>query len=368
VWIGNGITAGGVPVVGSNVAGYGLTYNNVTHKIEVSGLTTDDVEQGVNNKYFSTELAVDAVGAALVAGNATNVGITFTYAQTQDDAGRINATVALDGVGIAAVVDDTEPQLGGNLDLNGSDITGTGNINITGDIDVAGMVTATELSTPTLTVDDITTTNALGVIVKANASTPLSISGIGTLGPTSGQVYFNINAAKGSQASPTTTAAGDGLGGIAIQGYDGSNYKSAALIAASWDSSATLSDTFPKSSLRLIAGGGGSTLRQAILDANGVFTAPSFRAGDGTAGNPSIGFTTDGSTDTGIFHPGDGILCISTDATERVRVDNGGMRVNGFMKVADCAGTLPSPAEAGMIVLDGSTFKGYNGTSWVTLG
>lgn len=32
------------------------------------------------------------------------------------------------------VVDDTTPQLGGNLDLNSSDITGTGNINITGDI------------------------------------------------------------------------------------------------------------------------------------------------------------------------------------------------------------------------------------------
>ena len=35
---------------------------------------------------------------------------------------------------IADVVDDTTPQLGGNLDLNSSDITGTGNINITGNI------------------------------------------------------------------------------------------------------------------------------------------------------------------------------------------------------------------------------------------
>lgn len=36
------------------------------------------------------------------------------------------------GGGIANVVEDTTPQLGGDLDLNGSDITGTGDINITG--------------------------------------------------------------------------------------------------------------------------------------------------------------------------------------------------------------------------------------------
>ena len=34
--------------------------------------------------------------------------------------------------GISGVVDDTTPQLGGNLDLNSNDLTGTGDINITG--------------------------------------------------------------------------------------------------------------------------------------------------------------------------------------------------------------------------------------------
>ncbi len=38
------------------------------------------------------------------------------------------------GGGIAAVVDDTTPQLGGDLDLNTYDVTGTGNINITGTV------------------------------------------------------------------------------------------------------------------------------------------------------------------------------------------------------------------------------------------
>ena len=44
-------------------------------------------------------------------------------------------TITLDGYTVAAeVVSDSTPQLGGDLDLNNSDITGTGNINITGTV------------------------------------------------------------------------------------------------------------------------------------------------------------------------------------------------------------------------------------------
>jgi hypothetical protein len=41
---------------------------------------------------------------------------------------------------INSVLDDTTPQLGGTLDLNGNDITGTGNINITGTITATGNI------------------------------------------------------------------------------------------------------------------------------------------------------------------------------------------------------------------------------------
>ena len=43
------------------------------------------------------------------------------------------------GGGIAAVVDDTSPELGGNLDLNSNDITGTGNIDNDGTITTEGL-------------------------------------------------------------------------------------------------------------------------------------------------------------------------------------------------------------------------------------
>jgi len=47
---------------------------------------------------------------------------------------------ALD-TGILNVVEDTTPQLGGDLDLNSSDVTGTGNVNITGTITSTGDIT-----------------------------------------------------------------------------------------------------------------------------------------------------------------------------------------------------------------------------------
>ena len=43
-----------------------------------------------------------------------------------------------DGTPITNLVEDTTPQLGGNLDLNSNDITGTGNIDITGSVTVSG--------------------------------------------------------------------------------------------------------------------------------------------------------------------------------------------------------------------------------------
>jgi len=43
-----------------------------------------------------------------------------------------------DGTPITNLVEDTTPQLGGDLDLNSNDITGTGNIDITGSVTVSG--------------------------------------------------------------------------------------------------------------------------------------------------------------------------------------------------------------------------------------
>ena len=53
------------------------------------------------------------------------------------------------------VVVDTTPQLGGDLDLNSSDITGTGNIDITGTITISGTVDGRDVSTDGTKLDSI---------------------------------------------------------------------------------------------------------------------------------------------------------------------------------------------------------------------
>ena len=136
VFVGNGTTPGGIPVTA-----------------------------------YTDENAVDAIGAALVAGNSTNSNVTFTYGTTQDGANRINASVVLDG-GLLNVVEDTTPQLGGDLDLNSRNITGTGNVNIT------GTVTATSFSGP---LTGNVTGNVSGTAATVTGAAQTAITSLGTL-------------------------------------------------------------------------------------------------------------------------------------------------------------------------------------------
>jgi len=339
VWMGNGVTAGGVPVVGSNVAGFGLAYDPTSKKIGVSGLTTDSVTQGTNNKYFSTELAVDSVGAALVAGNPSNVGITFTYAQTQDDAGRINATVDASAfVGIATVSADTSPELGGNLDLNTFDITGTGDINISGTINSTGL--GGDLDLNQFDINGLGNVSITGYVsdsvIQSVNGTTRSVTSIGTalkpveltvtgfpgaamsiLGVSQGGTpsLITFKHSNGSYAIPTITANDDIIGAVEFQARNATGYVPSSIMAVLvTDSSIANNSTIIDSTVFI-----GNT--DAVLGGSGA--------------------------------------CLSIGPTGIVSAP--------IFKVSDVAGTLPSAPQAGMIVLDGATFKGYNGTAWVNL-
>lgn len=69
------------------------------------------------------------------------------------------------------VVSDTSPQLGGNLDLNSNDITGTGNINFTGNVVLSGTVDGRDIATDGTKLDGI----------EASATADQSASEIRTL-------------------------------------------------------------------------------------------------------------------------------------------------------------------------------------------
>ena len=96
-----------------------------------------------------------AFGHANAAFDTANTANTTDYTNVSVSAGTYGNTTAIPSLTLAAngrvtaistnsistdLVSDTTPQLGGNLDLNGSDITGTGDIDITGDITATGNI------------------------------------------------------------------------------------------------------------------------------------------------------------------------------------------------------------------------------------
>ena len=71
----------------------------------------------------------------------------IAYAKADDGT---NPNIALQAFG-GDVVDDTSPQLGGDLDINGKEINGTGDVNLTGIVTATKFVGAIETSNATIT-------------------------------------------------------------------------------------------------------------------------------------------------------------------------------------------------------------------------
>jgi hypothetical protein len=259
LWVGDGVAQGGKPAVGLNITGYGLTYNTGSHKIEVSGLTTDDITQsgGANNRWFTNKLAQDAVAPLFTSGIHSN--IEFQYDEQNE---RINATVTLDGAGLNSIEGDTTPTLGGDLTLNTFNIQGTGDIDITGTIDSTGAISAGgDISaggnvavTGTLSATAITGTSFNSdLVVMAGVDTELRVgTNARPVGTTlyavkdnsltvkslstgfldgGGPIVFNIS--SGTMASPTKIVDGATMGALSFNGYTGSSYGIGGLIVNS---------------------------------------------------------------------------------------------------------------------------------------
>jgi len=155
---------------------------------------------------FTAENAVDAVGAALVAGNATNSNITFTYDSIQDLGNRINATVSLDG-GLLNIVEDLTPQLGGDLDLNTRQIAGVGTINVT------GTVTATSFSGPLTGNVTGDVSGSAATVTNASQTTITQVGTLLSLGVTGTATANKFSASVGIGATVETASITSPLGG-----------------------------------------------------------------------------------------------------------------------------------------------------------
>ena len=149
-------------------------YYNGTSLIVGGSFAFDNTNNAARTQ-FSVAVDTDGTGADPAGNNGQfkidgndSGAITFNNAYkfpTSD--GSANQVLQTDGSGtlsfataaggLSDVVDDTTPQLGGNLDLNSSDITGTGDINITGTVTSDGLT----VDTDTLHVD--ATNNRVGI-------------------------------------------------------------------------------------------------------------------------------------------------------------------------------------------------------------
>ena len=137
-------------VTNAMLSNSGVTLNS--QSLSLGGtltLDTDNIGEGSTNLYYTNERVDDRISALVQNGT----GLTWTY---DDNANSFTPAVSLSSfdtdnlsegssnlyytdaraqaVSINNVVEDTTPQLGGQLDLNSNNITGTGNIDTTGSL------------------------------------------------------------------------------------------------------------------------------------------------------------------------------------------------------------------------------------------
>ena len=102
----------------------------------VGRATTDTL---TNKTLTSPVINTGVSGTAFLDDDTFATATASTLASSESIKAYVDTTVAATN----EVVEDSTPQLGGNLDLNSNDITGTGNINITGTIQSSGNITGT---------------------------------------------------------------------------------------------------------------------------------------------------------------------------------------------------------------------------------
>ena len=219
--------------------------------ITITGFVDEDDMSSDSATLIPTQQSVKTY-VATIAGQSNNVvGLTATADElnTLDASAASPASVTLEGTDGFLLIDtsagtlkqalisdfnnfitsdlvgDTTPQLGGNLDLNGSDITGTGNINITGSTTLTGNLNAVAGTlSGTLTAVDaaFTGTGAVDLPAGTTAQRPTPSNGMIRYNSDDGQFegyaageWGAIGGGGDTQTVTTTSTAQTALGSYA---------------------------------------------------------------------------------------------------------------------------------------------------------
>ncbi|MHA2067221.1 MAG: hypothetical protein ACXABY_22865, partial [Candidatus Thorarchaeota archaeon] len=189
------------------------------------------------NEQLAGLTATQTLSAKTLTSPVLNTGISGTAFLDEDDMVSDSATklasqqsikayVDATATGISNVVEDTTPQLGGTLDVNGKDITdGT-----TLKYDSANSRFSVGTDTQTISISGAT---ALGINLGSETSGATDIvdffshrhsdtAGFGA--------HVGVGRSRGTHASPTVVQSGDKLSRIFALGYDGTEWEQAASI------------------------------------------------------------------------------------------------------------------------------------------
>jgi hypothetical protein len=172
-----------------NLTGSLTSGRNVTIPLDVQ--TFYIIKNATSGSQIVTFKYVTGSGSSVAIANGETV---LVYA-TANDGTNPDIVDAGFGTGISAVVDDTTPQLGGNLDVNGNSIVSTSNGNIplapngTGEVLIGSGSAAGDLTSSgayDLIIDTNTGTNAGNITLSNGANGDISFTNNGT-----GNVVFN---------------------------------------------------------------------------------------------------------------------------------------------------------------------------------
>lgn len=361
VYVGDGATAGGTLVTG----GAGLSFNTIA----VSGqpLVVADSSSDTLN---------------LVAGS----GVSITTNSGSD-------TITISNSGLLNVIEDTTPQLGGNLDVSGYQIITSNNNNITLNPDGTGEIyvnkdlrlnasivkTSGQLTIKTSFInfgDASDPTSSMGFNVTRNGFSATPGAGINFSQHHTNKdvVNFNLSRSRGTSNAPTQVEIGDDLGDIAFVGHTGTSYAQAAVISAIVEQNPVHPNiaTF----FRFETNNGSSFGSRAELSSSGVWKVNKLSALTGstielnTSNSLSVGDVRLNQNGLSTINS-NADLTLSANGTGQVNINSPVSVLGSNLKLSGIPTATRDllSASNGMLIYnsDLNKFQGYENGAWVNL-